>query len=61
MAIKYKLMEHSKVYCVVFTSGYKCRTYAIPEQVTDKAKELCEKYAKYYIVSHKVAEVICEN
>lgn len=54
-------MEPSNMYLIVFTSGYKCRTYTTPEQVADKAKRLCENYAKYYNVTHEVAEVICEK
>lgn len=54
-------MDHSNMYIIVFTSGYKCRTYTTPEEVRQVAKELCEKYAKYYNVSHEVAEVTCKK
>lgn len=51
------IMTLYSMFVIVFSSGYKCRMYVTPENVDRKALELCDKYAKYYNVTHDILEI----
>lgn len=49
------------MYLIVFTSGYKVRTFEFDTEIMNVAQRLKNNYASYYGVEHEIERVICED